>query len=586
MSQGKFAFILHSHLPYVLSHGRWPHGTDWLSEAAAETYLPIIRVMRELIAEGLSPKLTVGLSPVLCEQLADNGFKEEFVSYLNQKIVAAQKDSEEFYRHSEKDMLENSHFWEEWYKKTREHFEEIGQDILYEFKRLQDEGYLEIITCGATHGYYPLLSRDESLQAQTKMAVKNYQRHFGCSPRGIWLPECAYRPRYEWTPPVPIDGKQEPYLRKGVDEFLSENGLEFFIADSALLKGGKSIGVYIDRFEALRMLWGEFSRQYQPREEEPDKSPRTVYLVSSTVEGKKPTAVISRDPETGLLVWSGEHGYPGDGHYLDFHKKRFPGGHRYWAVTSSEADLADKVGYNRKGALERIPENAGHFASKVTQILTDSNEDGKGNGLLAAPYDAELFGHWWFEGPLFLKGVLSQLCQSNEVELTFLADHLDNTPPTQVISLPEGSWGEGNHHYIWLNSQTEWTWKHVYECEQEMCSLAAFWMENQNRQDNHLKDLLQQAARELMLMSASDWQFLISTFAARDYAELRLSNHYSDFKRITSIARRYIAREIIPNGDWQYLLDCRDRDRLFEDIEIDWFGRVEFPAELEATHPT
>ncbi len=195
MTKGYFAFVLHSHLPYVISHGRWPHGTDWLCEAAAETYIPLVRVMNELIGEGYRPKLTIGMSPVLCEQLADNSFKEEFIVYLNQKIKAAERDAEEFHKYGQQNMLKTAHLWERFYRLTLEHFNNMGQDVIYEFRKLQDAGVLEIMTCGATHGYYPLLSRDESLQAQTKMAVKNYQRHFGRPPRGIWLPECAYRPR-------------------------------------------------------------------------------------------------------------------------------------------------------------------------------------------------------------------------------------------------------------------------------------------------------------------------------------------------------------------------------------------------------
>ncbi len=579
MTRGYFAFVLHSHLPYVLSHGRWPHGTDWLCEAAAETYLPLIRILEELIGDGLRPKLTIGLSPVLCEQLADNSFKEEFIVYLNQKIKAAEHDAEEFYKYDQQNMLETAHLWESFYRTNLEFFNNIGQDILYEFKKLQDNGYLEIITCGATHGYYPLLSRDESLQAQTKMAVKSYRRHFGREPRGIWLPECAYRPRYEWSPPVPIGGSQQPYLRKGADEFLTENGLEFFIVDSALLRGGKSIGVYIDRFEALKLLWGQFEKSYQPRAEEKDKTPRDVYLISSSPEGKRPTAIFTRDPETGLLVWSGEHGYPGDGHYVDFHKKRFPGGHRYWAVTSSKADLADKLEYHHPSALERVKENAAHFSAKAQELLATYNSDTDEKGILVAPYDAELFGHWWFEGPLFLKSVLADLCQSKTVELTFLSEDLDRRKPTQIISIPEGSWGQGNHHYIWLNEHTAWTWKHIYECEATMSRLAGWWMDNPDRRDGELESLLKQLARELMLLSASDWQFLISTFAARDYAELRLAEHYEDFKRIAVMADKKISGQTIQRGEWQFFEDCRKRDCLFEDIEIEWFGRVEFPAD-------
>jgi 1,4-alpha-glucan branching enzyme len=577
MTKGYFAFVLHTHLPYVLAHGRWPHGMDWLSEAAAETYMPLIRIMNEMIGEGVRPKLTIDISPVLCEQLADESFKEEFAAYLVQKIKAAQNDAEEFYKYSQQNMLENAQMWEKFYGETLARFNAIGRDMIGELRKLQDAGYLEIMTCGATHGYLPLLSRDESVQAQTKLAVKNYRKHFGRDPRGMWLPECAYRPRYKWAPPVPIDGSSEAYDRKGADEFLSENGIDFFIVDSALLKGGKSIGVYIDRFEALRKLWGQFEAQYKPREEDVDKTPREVYLISSAAEGKKPTAIFSRDPETGLLVWSGEHGYPGDGHYLDFHKKRFPGGLRYWAVTSAKSDLADKVEYNFGGARARTPENSDHFAGKAHDILVGHHGMIGSAGILTAPYDAELFGHWWFEGPLFLKEVITRVSADPEIELTFLAEHYDRVQPTEIISIPEGSWGEGGHHYIWLNEENEWTWKHIYESEKKMCELARHWQANKDSIDSGLTDVMKQAARELMLMSASDWQFLISTWAARDYAELRLSEHYSDFKRLAGMADRLINGEELSTGDWEFFTDCCQRDSLFPEMELEWFARVEYP---------
>lgn len=583
MTKGYASIVLHSHLPYVLAHGRWPHGTDWLCEAAAETYLPILKVINELISEGYHPKLTIGLSPVLCEQLADNSFKDEFVSYVTTKIKAARHDIEEFTRYGQQQMLENARSWEKWYSSALAHFNAIGQDILFEFKRLQDDGHLEIITCGATHGYYPLLSRDESLQAQTKGAVANYIRHFGRKPRGIWLPECAYRPRYEWTSPVPVGGAPLTYFRKGADEFLSENGLDFFIIDSPLLKGGKSAGVYIDQFEALKLLWGQFEKSYHPRPEEADKTPREVYLVSSVTEGKKPTAIFTRDPETGLLVWSGEHGYPGDGNYLDFHKKRFPGGLRYWAVTSPKSDLADKVEYHYETAVGRTLENSGHYVAQITDTLVEYKKSSGREGILVAPYDAELFGHWWFEGPLFLKEVLRQLSTSSDVALTFLSEDLDRRKPTRVVSIPEGSWGQGNHHYIWLNDENAWTWKHIYECEARMCQLARWWQEHPGKQDFQLKDLLQQLARELMILSASDWQFLISTWAARDYAELRLAEHYADFKRIAQMVDKKITGQPISEGEWTFFADCKARDVLFPELDIEWFARVEFPAEQPAS---
>ncbi len=574
-NKGNFTFVLHAHLPYVLSHGKWPHGMDWLSEAAAETYIPIIRVMRELIDEGVKPHLTMDISPVLAEQLADESFKEEFVDYLKQKIEAANLDSEEFFKFDQKDMLEMSHFWENFYQDVMDRFNAMNHDIVGEFKKLQDEGYLELMTCGATHGYFPLLSRDESIQSQVKAAVKSHTRNFGKAPRGMWLPECAYRPAYKWKKPVDDGSDMQPYQRKGADEFLSENGIEFFIIDTAMLKGGKSAGVYIDRFNSLKVLWDQMEKEYKPREEETKKDPRNVYLVSSAPEGKKPVSVFTRDSETGLLVWSGEHGYPGDGHYLDFHKKRFPGGHRYWAVTSCKSDLADKVEYDRKGALDRIPENAAHYASVIKELLKKHLKETGKPGILTAPYDAELFGHWWFEGPLFLKEVLRHMATDEDFELTPLGTYLDREKPIDIIQLPEGSWGQGGYHYIWLNQWTDWTWKRIYPCEDKMVELASKYKDSDNEL---LVDIVKQAARELMLMSASDWQFLISTWSARDYAELRLSEHYSDFNKLAELAEKVAGGDSMSKGDSAFLSDCKARDRLFADIELEWFAKVEFPV--------
>ncbi|UCD16598.1 MAG: DUF1957 domain-containing protein [Candidatus Zixiibacteriota bacterium] len=578
MAKGYFAFVLHNHLPYVLAHGRWPHGMDWLSEAAGETYMQLIRIMHEMIVREYHPKLTIDISPVLCEQLADETFKDEFTTYLSTKIEAARRDMAEFEKYKQPNMLSNARMWVDFYSKTLAAFRAINKDIIGQLKRLQDEGYLEIMTCAATHGYMPLLSRDETVQAQVKMAVKNYRKHFGRKPRGIWLPECAYRPRYPWSPPIPIDGTDEAYQRKGDDEFLSENDIDFFIIDSHLLKGGRSIGVYLDRFEALKRLWGQFEKEYKPRQEDAAKTPREVYLVSSAVEGKKPTAIFSRDPETGLLVWSGEHGYPGDGNYLDFHKKRFPGGNRYWAVTSAKSDLADKVEYHAETAMSRLPENSDHFAGTVHEILTGYHTESGRAGILMAPYDAELFGHWWFEGPIFLQEVIKRIHDNPEIDLTFLSEHLDRVQPTEVISIPEGSWGEGGHHYIWLNQENEWTWKHIYEAEKKMSELARHYEANKDSIDGDLVEVMKQAARELMLLVASDWQFLISTWAARDYAELRMSEHYGDFKRLAEIAEKLMRREGFSDGDREFYSDCRQRDALFDEIELEWFARVEYPA--------
>ena len=571
---GYFTFVLHSHLPYVIGHGRWPHGMDWLNEAAAESYIPLLQVFNRLQQEGLTSGVTLGITPILAEMLAAATFQEEFKEYLDNKIQAARDDLDTFQRLGDDHFASLAQRWESHYRELRRAFsEDFGEDLLGACRRLMDAGILEVITSAATHGYLPLLGRDTAVQAQVKQGVAAYRRHFGRDPRGFWLPECAYRPRYRWAPPLAGLGG-EPVLRKGVEEFLSENGLSYFFIDSHLLKGGRAIGVYKDRFEALERLWERFASQFQERPEEEDKSPYQAYLVSSAPETKRPVAVLTRDPKTGLQVWSGEWGYPGDGNYLDFHKKRFPGGLRYWKVTSAKADLADKEPYYPQWVPARLYEQADHFVSLVCDILADFKQQQGRPGMVVAPYDTELIGHWWSEGPEWLYQVLSRFQRHTQVSLSPGAEILEVAAPRAVISLPEGSWGEGGYHWIWLNEMNDWTWRHIYPAEQEMEEMASLWASDP---DPRLQDLLKQCGRSLFLLESSDWQFLISTFSARDYAELRLVVHHDDFKRLADMTRRYAAARELPPEDWNFLHSCRERDDIFPDLDPNWWARLEYP---------
>ncbi len=581
---GSFTFVLHAHLPYVIAHGRWPHGMDWLNEAAAETYVPLARVLDRLLAEGRKPRLTLGLTPILSEMLADETFKSEFEAYLDRKIEAAQADQREFGRTGDGWMRRLAGRWEAWYRDVRRDFTETyGRDLVGAFRRLQDLAAVEIITCGATHGYFPLLSEDVSIQAQVKQAIAAHRRHYGRAPRGIWLPECAYRPRYRWK--SPLDGDDaEARPRKGVDEFLAENGLEYFFVDAHLLKGGRAIGVYLERFEGLQRLWGQYlkERGEEARPEVP-RSAYDLFLVASR-PAMRPVAVFTRDPVTGLQVWSGEHGYPGDGNYLDFHKKRFPGGLRYWRVTDAKADLADKRPYDPEEAAGRITPQADHFRDVVKATLRAHHAATGRTGMLTAPFDAELFGHWWFEGPAWLEAVLRRIEDDPELTLTTAGAYLDGNRPIDVIALPEGSWGEGGHHWIWLNPDTVWTWKHVYEAERELPALLRAAGEERLGREPALARVLRQAARELLLLQASDWQFLISTFSARDYAELRVARHAEDFRRLAAVARRLIEVGGPAGGpgltaeEEAFLETVEARDRLFPDLDLAWWIGVEHPA--------
>ncbi len=549
--RGYFAFVFHSHLPYVLRHGIWPHGAEWLYEAASETYIPLLRVFYDLLAEGISPKVTLGITPVLGEQLADPEFKEGLRNYMVSKMEAAEADIREWREKGFNGRARVAERWREFYRSGIEFFDSWNSDLIAAIRELYHGGHIEVITSAATHGYLPLLKRDESIRAQIRQGIRTHRRLFGRDPVGIWPPELAYRPAYRWA--TPFGG--EPYDRKGLEEFYFEEGLKYFLVDAHLLKGGRAIGTYLSLFEGLRALWERFEKEYRELEER-ERSPHYPYYASSGSE-PKPVAFFTRDTQTALQVWSREWGYPGDPAYLEFHKKHFPGGHRYWRVTDPKADLAEKEDYDPD--LVEIPLNnqSDHFVGLIHGIIA-SEKAGSKPPVVVAPYDAELFGHWWFEGPRWVYLVLKKLSLSGEVESITLGEYLEKFPPEEVLSLPEGSWGEGGFHWVWLNEWTEWTWKHIYQAEDRILEIL------KNRPERAYAELL---IKELFLLQSSDWQFLITTWSARDYAERRFSEHFEDFNRISSIIEKSFRGEEITAEDLRYLEEIRNRDRLFPDAD-------------------
>ncbi len=566
---GRFTFVLHSHLPYVINHGMWPHGMDWLNEAAAECYVPILNTLYQLRNEGFHPRLTIGITPVLTEQLRDPGFIDTFLGYLHEKKAAAQVDKETFTEWNRPHRVKLTEMWTRFYTEIEQAFvEDYKKDIVLAFKQLQDENLIEIITSAATHGYLPLLKTDNSVRAQIAMGVQVYKQHYGRAPLGIWLPECAYRPAYNWRPPV---GDNTQFPRKGVEAIVSENGLKYFLIDTHLLLGGEAVGVYAARFKALQMLWETFKEQYKPEPLQMEKTPYETYYVSSDTP-MEPVAVFTRDPRTSIQLWSAEHGYPGDGWYLEFHKKHYPGGLRYWRITSAKSSLGDKWEYEPDQVEKRLDDNADHYKSLIKDLLRDHLNKRGSPGIVVAPYDTELFGHWFFEGPRFLYRVLKWIELDPEVELTTCGAYLDAFPPSTVVQIPEGSWGEGQGHWIWLNEWTTWTWEKIYECEERMVELATKYADSP---DQNLQNILKQLGRELLLLESSDWQFLISTWSARDYAENRVAEHFSRFQRLANMATKYANKEHVADGDWTYLGQLEHEDSLFKDVNVSFWTAPE-----------
>lgn len=548
-------------MPYVLSHGKSPHGTDWIFESAVECYLPLLDALTRLRNHGVRPRWTVNLTPILVEMLDDPAFKSGFEEYCLEKIDHAIADKKRFEKEGPMWMEGLTTFWQRVFTRELNQFRhQWGRSIVDGFKYFQDDGSIEIITCGATHGYFPLLATDESVQAQVKVAVDAYKRRFGRAPRGIWMPECAYRPHYEWSAP---GSGEKPWPRKGVDEFLLENGIEYTFVDSHLIRGGEPLGTYWQKFPHLAEYFARSRKLFtQPRE---FRSEYEHYALESGL------TVFARDPETTVKVWSGEVGYPGDPYYLEFHKQLYPGRLRYWRISENKSDLGGKQPYDPWRAYENIPNHATDLDQVVKGTLAHYKGLANRTGTLVAMYDTELFGHWWWEGPEFLYELGLRMHHDPDIQMVSGGDVLDQEYPRARIHLPEGSWGEGGYHSVWLNEDNAWTWKLLYPAERKMRQMAREYRKGP------VVEVVTQAARELLLAEASDWQFLISTWSARDYAEARFQDHIDRFNRLASIADRMHQGGEMTGEELVFLRDCQQKDACFAELNLDHWAKLDHP---------
>lgn len=522
MSIGSFVFMLHSHLPFYRKAGMWPFGEENLYECMAETYIPLLNAINELYDEGIKAKLTVGITPILAEQLNDEHLKNGFEQYLNSRITSV---SEDLKRYPNDTVAHSQHleflakFYYDWFNGIKNSFHKYNRDLIGEFKRLQDLDCIEITTSGATHGFSPLLSTDTNLNAQFKVGVESYKRLFGRKPRGAWLPECAYRPGYE-----AISSTGEKYYRPAVEVALQNNGIEYFFVESHQLEGGVSVG-------SRRHIGVYGNIEYIPLPARPATGLSTyeAYWLSEAQ-----VAVMGRNHEGGYQVWSAADGYPGDGCYREFHKKDDNSGMHYWRITSPTTDLGDKMLYDPVLAMSRISENTDHYVNVLYHRLNDYKTATGKNGLLMVSFDTELFGHWWFEGVEFIKQTILKLHKYNPtVKRQTASEYLDENPPSAAATLPESSWGQGGHFWVWQNHQTEWMWPIIYSAEKRISHIAGSFPEIPSNKVLHRA--LNQLARENLLLQSSDWPFLVTTWQARDYAIERFRKHQANFENLAAM---------------------------------------------------
>jgi 1,4-alpha-glucan branching enzyme len=558
IKKGAFTFILHSHLPYCRKAGRWPHGEEWIHEALSETYVPLLDALYDLVAENCRFKLTIGLTPVLVEQLSDPLVLSHFQEFIKDKIMRAGNDKKRFEQNGELHCA----FLAEFYLNYYEHIEDVftnrfGGNIIAAFKKIQDDGYVEILTSAATHGYLPLLERDSSIYGQLKTGIDAYSRHFGRAPAAIWLPECGYRPAFYTSKEFGA------YIKPGIEQFLAELKLGLFFSETHSVEGGDPVGKATG---AVIGAYGNIPRRYVvPRDKYNEPTLKTTFLPYwvQSVE----VAVIGRNNRTGMQVWSADWGYPGDFDYREFHKKDGISGLQYWRVTGARIDLGEKDYYHPEWAEQKVQQHSAHYAALVTDLINEFKANTGKYGIIAAAYDTELFGHWWFEGISWLKQVLKQLSESDVVDLMTATEYITEHPPEDVLAIRESSWGQAGNHFTWMNVDTEWMWPLIHEAERKMENLVDLYPVVRGE----LSEILNQAGRELLLLESSDWPFLITTGQAGEYASNRFREHLDRFNKLVELAE---AGKI----DRESLNVCRDYyelDNIFPNMDYRVFGERE-----------
>lgn len=514
--RGFLSLVLHAHLPFVRhpEHGRFLE-ESWLFEAITESYIPLLQILERWQQDGVRARLTLTLTPPLCAMLTDPLLGRRYRRHLDDLLLLVEKET---HRTTwERPFYELAVFYQKRLLSIRKYYESCQGQLLARFRKLQDADQIQIITSAATHALLPLLANDSAaLRAQILVARDHYQTCFGRVPTGIWLPECAYT--------------------ESLEPVLKEAGLRWFITDSHGLLHA---------------------------------SPRPRYATFAPILTPAGLAAFGRDADSAKQVWSRHEGYPGDPRYRDFYRdigfdldldylqSCFPvpaqrgfTGIKYHRITGgTEA----KAPYERASALEAADEHAAHFLSARMAQIQRAADILQRAPLVVAPYDAELFGHWWFEGPEFLDLFVRKAFYDQQVfGFCTPEDYLGRFPTQQVASPAASSWGEGGYWRVWLDETNAWIYPHLHAAQQRMSELARRFSSPVGSAGEQTQApsaripvsdgaqgptplqlrTLKQAARELLLAQSSDWAFILRTGTSPDYARKRVTDHLLRFNKL------------------------------------------------------
>ncbi len=533
MATGYLALVLHAHLPFV----RHPEQDefleeDWFFEAITESYIPLLGMMERLVRDEVPFKLAMTVTPTLCAMLQDSLLRERYVRYLDRSIALAEC---EMGRNRDHDKLRGlAEFYRRHFLESRDRFFQWNGDLLGVFRRLRDDGCLEIVASAASHGLLPLLQQSpEAVRAQILVGCDSYRATFRAEPTGFWLPECAYHP--------------------GLENILRDANLRWFVID------------------AHGLMFG----QPRPR--------RAIYAPGYTPAGP---AAFARDRDSSRQVWSAAEGYPGDPAYREFYRDigfELPGEY-LWPGSSSVVRkftgikyhrITDRMGekdlYDPAAAARMAEVHASHFL-EMRRRKMDELRALDFDPVVVAPFDAELFGHWWFEGPQFLESFIRKAAHGRQnlrmtskaqygqedFQLTTPTDFLAGHPTQQTVAPAGSSWGENGHLGVWLDKTNSWIYPHLHSAAERMTRVARACARDERPWTDRV---LKQLARELLLAQASDWAFLIKTGTAKHYATKRVTDHVLRFNRLYDEFAG-------GNVDEGFLANCEWRDNIFPDI--DW----------------